>query len=90
MEAIYGYMAEALAAASRLLAYRPAAAVAPSNASRVPASPAAFRAWMRNDSDTYPKSAQMRTQDWADVVMDHNYSAMGVNSARDARILEAE
>ena len=89
-EAIYGYMAEALAAASRLLAYPAAAAVGPSNASRVPTSPAAFRAWMRNDSDTYPVTAQMREADWAAVVMELNYSSMGVSFARDARALEAE
>ena len=71
MRGIYAYMSEALAGAARLLTYRPAEALGTSNTTLVPTRPAAFRKWMRNDSDTYPVSAQMREADWVAVVMEH-------------------
>jgi hypothetical protein len=90
MEAIYWYMSVALAASSRLLAYRPARAVGPSNSTRVPTEPRRFRQWLRNDSATYPVTAQMSEEDWTAVVLNHNYSAMGAGFAAKARALEAE
>ncbi|KAL1520423.1 hypothetical protein AB1Y20_022007 [Prymnesium parvum] len=89
MEDIYRYMSAALAAASKLLAYHPRAAIRLSNSSLVPPSAARFRKWLRNDTDTYPITARIREEDWAAVVLYHNYSAMGISFANDARALAA-
>jgi hypothetical protein len=59
------------------------------NWTRVPRDAAAFERTLRNDSDTYPSTAQVDASEWAELVLWHNYSRMGTDLAARASALEA-
>lgn len=105
MEAVYAYMEATVAHAARLLSYAPADAISthriipwpkknwPFNASNwtaMPRDPEAFAMTLRNDSLTYPITAQIGEREWADVVLRYNYSRMGLDFSTSASALQAE
>ena len=105
MDAVYTHMGTAIRRAARLLNYSPSEAMAAhrmvrgkagrlepfnaTNMTRVPSDPEAFIRTLRDDNATYPVTAQINASDWRAVVMDYNFSRMGVAFAESARALEA-
>ena len=105
MDHVYEYMAEVMRFGSSLLSYRTQSALEShrmikspkrvdwfnkSNFTRVPSDPEAFVKILRNDSFTYPVTAQISADDWADVVLRHNYSRMGKAFTESALQLQEE
>ena len=105
MREIYSYMRTVLSHAASLLRYPTSTAITthrmipspkgawPFNASnwtRVPSDPHAFMRTLRNDSTTYPITAQISEADWAAVVLHYNYSRMGTDFTSSAKALKEE
>ena len=105
MGAVYAYMEAVVAKAASLLSYAPAEAIGthriipwpkqdrPFNASNwtvVPPDPDGFERLLRNDSATYPITAQIAAREWSNVVLRYNYSRMGVEFTANAKALQEE
>ena len=101
MPDIYAYMKAALTKAAALIGYSPLEAMEAfrligtdrkrllpfnrSNITRVPMDAPSFVRSLRNDTFVYPRSAQIKEQDWADVVLFGNFSRMGADFTKTAK-----
>ena len=104
MANVYEYMAAVVKRSAALIDYSPAQAMNAhrlvrgkagqlvpfnsSNITQVPVDADDFAAMLRNDSAMYPITAHIDAVDWRAVVLDYNYSRMGVGFAQSARALE--
>ena len=105
MRNVYAFMHEVVLRSASLITYPTAVAMSthrmiPSpkgdwwfnatNFTKLPRDPEAFERTLRNDSATYPVTAQISADEWAAVVLRYNFSRMGVEFGRSARELQHE